>query len=90
MRYRMLWSRALPGDIAQHPESLTVWRSEVAELRELETEQWPRKEELAQKQARLTGIIHELELEAAPAPADTEAPAAAATPEQINALAERY
>lgn len=67
-----------------------MWRSEVAELRELETEPWPRKEELAQKQARLAEIIHELELEAAPAPADTEAPAAAATPEQINALAERY
>lgn len=91
MQYKMLWSRAmegelsklsqgfetrareLPDEVLEHRTMLETTKSEVAELRVLEEERWPKQVELDEKQQRLASIIQELEAEAAPAKEDTPA-----------------
>lgn len=94
MQYKMLWSRAMEGElsalpqgfesraraipeeIAEHEAAILGMREEVAELRVMEEERWPKKAELDEKQQRLAAIIGELEAEAAAA--NAPAPDAAA------------
>ncbi|GAA1621958.1 hypothetical protein GCM10009805_14820 [Leucobacter chromiireducens subsp. solipictus] len=82
MQYKMLWSRAMegelsalpqgfesraraiPDEIAEHETAISNAFEEVAELKVLEVEPWPKKEELVQKQERLASVIGELEAEA--------------------------
>ncbi len=70
------------ADLPNQLEKLTVRleevRTEISLMRELESEVWPKKDELEQKRSRLASLIGELEREAAP---QGEPPAAAAPAE---------
>lgn len=96
MKYQMLWSRALegelsmlsqgfesraralPDELADLRQQLATSQSEVVELRELESEPWPKKAELAEKVQRLAALVGELEAEAAAVAPQPEAEPAAA------------
>lgn len=58
-------ARVLPDELAELRQQLATYQSEVVELRELESEPWPKKAELAEKVQRLAGLVGELEAEAA-------------------------
>lgn len=99
LHYKMLWSRAMSGElsslsqgferearqvpevISNHEARLDATQLEVAELRALGEESWPKLPELSEKLSRLAALIGELELEAQSVPA-----AAAAHPVQHQAL----
>ena len=56
-------ARDLPATIAEHQVELGSTQQEVIELRSLERAGWPKQDELNEKQARLAGLIGELEQE---------------------------
>ncbi|WP_449279238.1 helicase [Leucobacter sp. GX0328] len=68
-------ARSLPDTITEHSGQLESARREVAELRELEQEPWPRQSELSEKQARLAEVLGELEREASAAAPEQQAQA---------------
>ena len=66
-------ARTIPDEIDRHEDVLRSTRGEVRELQVMSAEEWPRKDELVEKQLRLAGIIRELEIEAA-GPKDATVP----------------
>lgn len=74
-------ARAIPDEIRTLEYRLQVTTTEVAELRELEAESWPKLDELKSKRERLAGIIQELEQEAGAETAPESAPAAQQDPQ---------
>ncbi|WP_461644492.1 helicase-related protein [Leucobacter aridicollis] len=59
-----LQARDLPAQIADHEETVAVAAAEVAELRQVELEEWPKRTELGGVQARLAALLAQLEQEA--------------------------
>lgn len=104
IQYKMLWSRAMDGElsqlpqgfesraravpeeIAEHEAQIEIKREEIAELKTMEAEPWPKQTELSEKLQRLASIVQALEEEArkdaAPDPGQS---AAAAQSSQAHA-----
>ncbi|MFV0433830.1 MAG: hypothetical protein ACK5LO_07620 [Leucobacter sp.] len=57
-------AREIPDLIRAHQARLEAGREEITDLKKLEQEPWPRKDELQQKQSRLAALVGELEREA--------------------------
>lgn len=57
-------ARDIPALIKEHERTVVAATEEVAELRRLEQEDWPKRAELAALQTELAGLVDELEQEA--------------------------
>lgn len=65
----------LPMQLEELQTNLEMARAEIAQMRILEAEEWPRKTELYEKRGRLSALVLELEQEALPSPTPPPAPA---------------
>ena len=57
-------ARAVPEEIAEHVAQIEIKREEIAELKTMESEPWPKQTELNEKLQRLASIVQALEEEA--------------------------